>query len=505
MQEAQQRLLEAQRLAQLESWELDLVSGELTWSDEVFRIFEIDGEKFEASYEAFLAAVHPDDRAMVDSAYTASLKNRAPYTITHRLRMPDGRVKWVYERCESTFDDDGNPLVSLGTVQDVTERVNADAALEASQARLTEILDIAPGAIITVDADMKIQIFNQAAENIFGYRSEEMLGQPMDLLIPEELRQGHARLVADFKTSPKTFLTMDERQEISALRRDGSEFPATASVSKLVIDGEMLFTVMLQDISERRAAEAKLIQADKLATLGTLAAGTAHELGQPLNIIRLTTDMMLYDREENPPEDSTETEDLELILAQVQRMADIVEHMSIFSRKQDKSDELFRPGEAVASAAKMVNKQFLAVDIQVETEIPDFSCMVRGTPGRLEQVVLNLLSNAQDAIEARSRELAGSEQRFRGRIGVRLIEDAVLDQILISVSDNGGGIEPGALRNIFDPFFTTKDVGKGTGLGLHVSHSIIEAMGGDLEVENTSVGARFTISLPRVQDVAAAS
>jgi PAS domain S-box-containing protein len=126
------QLLEAQQMARIGSWELDLVGGRLDWSDEIFRIFEIDKERFGASYEAFLAAVHPEDRDAVNKAYTESVASRTPYQITHRLSMPEGRIKWVEERCKTDYGSDGAPLRSRGTVQDITERVLADEALRRS-------------------------------------------------------------------------------------------------------------------------------------------------------------------------------------------------------------------------------------------------------------------------------------------------------------------------------------------------------------------------------------
>lgn len=133
------RLAEAQRIAQIGSWELDLAGNVLVWSDEVFRIFEIDRTRFGASYESFLDLVHPEDRAAVDSAYTRSLETRGPYQIVHRLQMADGRIKYVEERCETQFAADGTPLRSRGTVQDVTERMRATAALRESAARLRKL------------------------------------------------------------------------------------------------------------------------------------------------------------------------------------------------------------------------------------------------------------------------------------------------------------------------------------------------------------------------------
>ena len=127
-------LREAQRLAKLGSWELDLVTGALSWSDEIFRIFEIDPERFGASYETFLETIHPDDRGAVDGAYRASVADRSSYEIVHRLRMPDGRIKWVQERGQTHYDDAGNPLRSVGTVQDITERRREQERLEQTQA-----------------------------------------------------------------------------------------------------------------------------------------------------------------------------------------------------------------------------------------------------------------------------------------------------------------------------------------------------------------------------------
>ncbi len=123
------RLAEAQRMAQLGNWELDLANNKLAWSDEIYRIFEIDPAKFGASYEAFIDAIHPDDRELVNSAYTESVKNRTAYDIEHRLLMKDGRIKHVHERCETFYDDNGKPLRSVGTVQDITERKRTEEQL----------------------------------------------------------------------------------------------------------------------------------------------------------------------------------------------------------------------------------------------------------------------------------------------------------------------------------------------------------------------------------------
>lgn len=140
LKKSEVRLKEAQRIAKVGSWELDILNNELFWTDEIFNIFEIDQSEFEASYDAFINGIHPDDRKMVNQAYTESLNNRTPYEIVHRLKMTDGRVKYVRETCESFFDDDGKPLRSVGTVQDITELHNAEEELIKYRDHLEEVV-----------------------------------------------------------------------------------------------------------------------------------------------------------------------------------------------------------------------------------------------------------------------------------------------------------------------------------------------------------------------------
>lgn len=154
LRESAVKLAEAQRMAHLGHWQLDLLSNELKWSDEIFRIFEIDPQQFGATYEGFLDVIHPADRDAVNKAYNDSLKNRSPYQIEHRLQMKDGRVKYVLEKCETTFDDAGKPLRSLGTVQDVTLIKFAERALSEQKRVLEQALE---GTIRTVSMAVELR------------------------------------------------------------------------------------------------------------------------------------------------------------------------------------------------------------------------------------------------------------------------------------------------------------------------------------------------------------
>lgn len=175
---SEQDLKQAQHVAKVGSWELDIPNNQLGWSDEIYRIFEIDPAQFGASYDAFLAAIHPDDRDTINQAYNNSLATRQPYSIRHRLIMADGRIKYVHEQCQTDFDADGNPLRSIGTVQDITDQVQIETALQESRDLLQTVIDHAPLRVFWKDKDLRYLGCNPAfAEDAGHNQPSELVGQ----------------------------------------------------------------------------------------------------------------------------------------------------------------------------------------------------------------------------------------------------------------------------------------------------------------------------------------
>ena len=197
--QSEERLIEAQRLAKVGNWELDLVEGRLLWSDEIFRLFEMDKVRFGASYEAFLNSIHPDDRERVNKAYTDSLANRSPYEIEHRLRMADGRIKWVRERCESFFDAQGKPIRSVGTVQDITIQHRAGEQLRESEERLRLALRASRQGLYDLNVQTGEATVNAEYALMLGYD-------------PAEFHETNAAWIER--------LHPDDRQSVSAAYRD---------------------------------------------------------------------------------------------------------------------------------------------------------------------------------------------------------------------------------------------------------------------------------------------
>lgn len=253
LKESSQRLNEAQRIAQVGSWELDLTSNALSWSDEIFRLFEIDPEKFGASYDAFLNAIHPDDRDRVNQAYANSLDKHSPYEITHRLRMPDGRIKWVNERCETYYDAQGKAIRSSGTVQDITERKQAEESLRL----YANVFEHSGEAILITDSDQHILAVNPAFTRLTGYTIDDIRG-------------ANPNVLASGQTPPETYQAMWAdlgktgywQGEIVDRRKDGTFYPKWITISK-VRDAEgqtTHYVASFTDITERKQAEEQISQ-----------------------------------------------------------------------------------------------------------------------------------------------------------------------------------------------------------------------------------------------------
>ncbi len=251
------RLREAQRVAKIGNWELDLLHNRLTWSDEIFRIFEIDPDRFAASYEAFLNLVHPEDREAVHRAYTESLQNRQPYQIVHRLLMSDGRIKYVEERCETFFAPNGAPLRSVGSVQDVTARQQAERARLLSEERFKTIFERSPLgiALIQTGTGRFLEVNPMFAQITGRSKSELLLADWMSITHPDDLSLNLSRQQALLAGETNSY-----QMEKRCLRPDGSVVwvNLTSTLLERAEDGAATHLVMIEDVTERKRAEEAL-------------------------------------------------------------------------------------------------------------------------------------------------------------------------------------------------------------------------------------------------------
>jgi PAS domain S-box-containing protein len=262
------RLAEAQAVAKLGSWEQDIVTNTLTWSDENHRIFGVDRDKFGATYEALLELVHPDDRAAVNKAYTESVANHTPLAIDHRLQMEDGSIKILHERCRTFYDDGGRPIRSSGTTQDITERKQAEETLAQSERQFRAVFDNTLDAIIITDNEGRFQEVNAAACQLYGVTREQL----HNMRLSDFMEDG-----GDFERVNLSFRAAGfEQGEFDLVLQDGSgkcvEFAATANFLP-----ERHLTA-LRDITQRKRAEQKLRESEqRLQSIMANTPGTVYQ------------------------------------------------------------------------------------------------------------------------------------------------------------------------------------------------------------------------------------
>lgn len=252
-------LNESQQLAQIGSWELNLRSDTLFWSDEIFRIFEVDPARFNGSYQDFLNAIHPDDRAMVNKAYTDSLINKTPYVIVHRLCFPDQRIKFVREWCKTQYDSEGRPVRSTGTVQDITELKHAEAEIFAAESKLAATLDALPDLLFELGLDGHYYDCRASRAELLAAPPEILIGKCVHDVLPLEAAN---IVVSALREAHETGRSHGRQIELQVPH--GQLWFELSVASKSVETGMTpRFIVLSRDITERKLAQKKLLESYK--------------------------------------------------------------------------------------------------------------------------------------------------------------------------------------------------------------------------------------------------
>ncbi|MBR9972128.1 ATP-binding protein [Magnetospirillum sulfuroxidans] len=376
-----------------------------------------------------------------------------------------------------------NLSYGIGTLRMRVEHDRAVRELAESEERYRSLIELTPDAIL-VHSMGEVMFANPAANQVFGAGLPELIGNSILTLIPAAEQPD---IVQRFAQPPPGKV----RAEHKMIRLDGSVFDAEVVGTTITFHGRPARLLVIRDVSDRLEVQEQLVQTAKLATLGEMAAGLVHELSQPLNIIRLTAEGALLFIERGKATPEWQAQQFQLVAEQSQRTAEIIDDIRIFSRRDNSPVQVFDAVAATKSAMAVLEGQLRPDEITLITHLPGNAIPVRGRRVQLEQVVMNLLSNAHHALkEKREREGNGwpAEITVTGR--------RTADRLIIRVTDNGPGVPAAVRARIFEPFFTTKEAGRGTGLGLSVSFGIINAMGGRLELESSAKGACFVISLP---------
>jgi PAS domain S-box-containing protein len=344
-------------------------------------------------------------------------------------------------------------------------------------ARLEAIIESAVDGILAIDANGIIESVNRSATEIFGYGREELLGSNVRMLMPSPYREQHDGYIGNYIRSGNAKIIGIGR-EVTGLRKDGSEFPLYLAVSEGRHDSVRIFTGIVRDLSDLRLAEERARAAEQLASLSLITAGIAHDIGTPMNVILGYADML-----RDSLEDPKDRRRAGVISEQVRRVTDLLQTLLNIARPHQPVRRPLQIAEIFDHALEFFHEKLRNRNIKVERRLLAVPAM-SGDRDHLEQMFLNLIVNAADAMPKGGKLFVG-------------LEPVRADTIEIVIEDTGHGIEPGALARIFEPFYTSKERGKGTGLGLVVSRSIVLDHGGTIDVESeVDKGTRFRIRFP---------
>jgi PAS domain S-box-containing protein len=419
----------------------------------------------------------------------------------------DGRRLVVESRWAAQYDEASRLVGLLEVNRDITARLQSQTAM----------LELAPDAIVGVGRDGLIVLVNAQVDALFGYAREELLGQPVELLVPERFRDAHRFHRVGYFADPRT-RPMGAELELFGRRRDGSEFPAEISLSSIETEDGTLAIAAIRDVSERVAADHErarlkseaererlqnqLHQAQRLESLGQLAGGIAHDFNNLLAVIINYAAFIANDLDAAAGIDGDDRwrgtrNDVEQIRLAGERAAHLTHQLLSFARRDVVQPEVVDVNDVVGDIEQLLRRT-LGEQVELHSSLAADLPSVLIDPGQLEQVLVNLAINARDAmLDGGALRIDTANVNVDEHYAASRPELSLGRHVRLRVSDTGVGMSPETVQRAFDPFFTTKPPGQGTGLGLATVYGIIQQAGGRLQIySEPDVGSTFTVLLP---------
>lgn len=427
-------------------------------------------------------AVHPDDRPLW-LARTRDLLRDGQVRCRYRLRDQLGGYHWMHDEARLLRDDLGQPREVVGLWLDVSEATEAAERTRQSEERYRVLVEDSPAMICRYRPDLSLVFGNRPLADYLHCTPEQLVGANLGQWLSASQREDFLQRLQALTpeqpmSSAEICLQLPGREQAWWVWADRGLFDAQGRLLEIQAVG--------RDNTAVRRSQQQLLQGAKMATLGELATGLVHEINQPLNVMRMALVNALQRLENGTAEPAYMEQKLRRIEAQIERAARLVEHMRVYGRRSAPERECFSAWDAVEGARALLEEGLRGKGVNLCIEAPAEQPQVFGHQDQLEQVLINLMVNARDAL---------LEQR-RAQPWIRVRQTLLGSRLCLLVEDNGGGIDPHLLERIFEPFFTTKPAGVGTGLGLSVSHGIVSHMGGSLSVANSDEGACFRVELP---------
>jgi len=441
------------------------------------------------NYQTFLDAIHPEDRERVAGAM-AGQRETAGYEQEYRIVRLDGAIRWIWARSYPVRDGQGQVIRFAGIAEDITER----KSLEQDRARLAAIVEYSEDAMVSMSLDGIVISWNHGAERQYGYSDEEMIGRPISLLFPPDHFQEYLQIMKRVRKG-EVIPSYDTVRK----RKDGTLINISVSISPIETrDGETIgASKIAHDITRVKRLEEQFRQAQKMEAMGRLAGGIAHDFNNLITVVSGYSDLLL----DTLPPCVPSRELLMRIKNAVERATSLTHQLLVFSRKQMLELRVVDLNAIVANSENML-KRLVGEDVDMVTVLGPALGRVKTDPGLMEQVLINLVVNARDAMPQGGKLTIETANTVLDQTYVRSHAEVKPGRyVMLAVSDTGYGMDDQTKTLIFEPFFTTKEEGKGTGLGLAMIDGFIKQSGGHVFVySELGNGSTFKIYLPEVED-----
>src|SRR5579883_780252 len=476
------------------AWDWNLDTGDIWWSPELYELWGVQpGTPMDIAQS--LAAVHADDRESIHVAVGVAIDRGADYRCEFRIHHPVLGERWMASYGQVARDESGRPTHLLGISLDVTERKRLAEERDTLLARLQLQFERMPLAYVQFDADLRVTDWNPAAERIFGFTKDEVLGMgpPYEKIVPMTFWPEVEPLLARIKAGDMAAHSVNQN-----LTKDGRTITCEWFNTPLLDEGGRFtgFLCLAQDLTARLLLEEQFRQAQKMEAFGQLAGGVAHDFNNLLTIINGYSGLLL---DGLPPGDPNRE-----LLAEVhkagQRSAGLTRQLLAFSRQQVQELRVLDLNEVVSDTASMLQR-VIGEDVKLSTTTANGLWLVKADPGQVEQILLNLAVNARDAMPTGGKlTIETSNVELNETYAASHPDARAGSHVLLAVSDTGCGMSAAVRAKIFEPFFTTKGPGKGTGLGLATVYGIVKQSGGHVSVySEVGIGTTFKVYLPRTE------
>lgn len=419
---------------------------------------------------------------------TKSVTTRSSKSVLMKFTAVSGQVTWEERVFSPILGKNGQVDYVIESIRDVSRVKNLERMYSGIRELIDRVVQTSVSAIIAADRRGRIIMMNKAAETLFGYSAIYTENINVESFYPEGVAREIMAKMRDERFGGRGKLPITR---VNIRHRDGSEIPVEMTAVIIYEDGMETATAgIFNDLRERleveqqlRDAHAQLTQSEKLASLGRLAAGVAHEINNPLTSILLYAGMM----QEKLEADSPFRQNIAYILEDTERCKEIVKNLLAYSRQTNPARGYLRLNDIIDNSLRLIRDQKLFMHVKVVEDKWQAPLLVNADKNQLCQVLINLIINAIDAMNG------------YGVLTLRTHEDRVKGMAYLEVGDSGGGIAPENLTKIFDPFFSTKELGKGTGLGLSMAYGMMEENSGRIFVKSTGPsGTVFALELPAV-------